>query len=268
MIVLFGLAWGACPQPAHTGELAAKLAAAESAYGTLDVDTFANSLDEAAIILPCVAEPIEPALAATWLRMQGLRYFIERDAAKADLAFAAARTVDSVYDFPLNLVPTGHSLRAHYTALDPTTLTRSEVPHPKAGELRFNGLADVWRSDAAPAIVQVISEEGAVLATAYVQAGQPLPPYEAIALPKASAGRSLSPKVPLGAAAGVAAAASVVLYVMAAEGASDFEAYRADDDVDALDARRARVNGLTAGAIGAGILALAGGAGVVFVGEW
>lgn len=257
-----------CPVPSHLGELAGRVDAAEQAYASFEVEAFVSSLDEAALILPCLAEVVPPDLTAHYLRMQGLRYFIRRDPSRADEAFAAARSLDATYVFPESLIPSGHSIRAHYDALDLSTVVSAPLAAARTGSVLFNGSPAIERPGL-PAIVQILDATGAVSATRYVLPLDPLPSYDAMPLPGVeTARRPLSPKVPLVIGGVLAAAASGTMLVPAASSQREFETYRVDDSLDNLEALRGRTNGLAFGSVGAGVLALAGGVGAVLVGKW
>jgi hypothetical protein len=276
-------------------EVSARLKAAEDAYANLDVDGFTLSLDEATLALPCVTDVVTPAVSAEYLRMLGIRYFVERAPAKSDLAFAAARTLEPAYVFPDTLILPGHAIRAHYAAMDLANVHLSTVPPPRTGSLLFDGKPGTARPDV-PVIVQVLDAKGAVVVTKVVLPDDPLPPYEPSA-PIASAtfsggaapdpvppptvnplaavsptpsqpSRHSSARLPLLVGAGGAAVGSGILYALAAGSAADFAAWHEDDTLDALDARRTRTNTLVVASAGAGVLAVAGGVGAVLVGHW
>ncbi len=265
-----------CPTPTHAAELAAKVNAAEQAYATFEVETFSSSLDEAALILPCIADMVPPDVAAHYLRMEGLRYFIERDPTHADQAFAAARSIDAVYVFPDTLIPPGHSVRTHYTAIDLATVVPIGIAAAKTGSIWFDGTqATVGLSGAVrpglPAIVQIEDATGTVTATRYVLPGDPLPSYDAVPMAIAAGAtvhRPLSPKVPIAIGAGVAVIASGTLYAFSANSRQEFDTYRANDSIQNLTSLKNQTNSEFIGSIAAGVVAAAGVAGVVLVGKW
>lgn len=261
-----------CLTPTHAADLAAKVNAAEQAYATFEVETFAASLDEAALMLPCLAEVVPADVSAHYLRVLGLRYFIERDPSNADLAFAASRSIAPDYSFPESLIPPSHSIRTHYTAFDISTASAVRIAQPRTDSLVFNGSPTPTPAarPAWPAIVQVLDATGAVATTRYVLPGDPLPPYDAIPFLVDAAGthRPLSPKVPLLIGAGLAGVGSGALYILSAASARNFEVYREDDSLSNLELLRSQTNGLAYGSIGAGVLAIGCAVGGVFVGKW
>lgn len=258
-----------CLTPSRASDLAARLDAADEAYATFEVETFSSSLDEAALILPCLSDVVPPDVSAHYLRVLGLRYFIQRDPSRADLAFAAARAVDPGYVFPEAMIPPSHAIRTHYVAYNLALAPGTPVGPPREGALYFNGTAGT-RRPGWPAIVQVVNAAGAVTATQYVWPGDPLPGYDAmpVVTETTSVARRKNPGIPLAIGAGVAAVASGTLYVIAAGSARDFAEFQEDDSLVGLEQRRDQTNRLVYASIGVGVLAVAGGLGAVFVGKW
>lgn len=273
------LAAPACPTPTHAAELSAKVNSAEQAYATFEVETFASSLDEASLILPCIEDVVPADVSAHYLRMLGLRYFIERDPTHADQAFAAARSIDAAYVFPDSLIPAGHSVRTHYTAIDLSTVVPIPIAAARTGSILFDGAPatlgppaiSATQRPGLPAIVQIKDAAGAITATAYVLPGDPLPPYDAVPMPVAvgsAVRRPMSPKVPFAIGAGVAAVGAGTLYALSVSSRQDFETYREEDSIQNLTSLRNQTNAEFIGSVSAGVLALAGGVGAVLVGKW
>ncbi len=278
LLLLLSLALAApvCPIPTHAAELSAKVESAEQAYATFEVETFSLSLDEASLILPCIDDVVPADVAAHYLRVLGLRYFIERDPTRADQAFAAARALDPAYVFPDTLIPPGHSVRTHYTAIDLASVLSSVIAAPRTGAVLFDGsLALVTEAGTQrpglPTIVQIQDAAGVVTATRYVLPGDPLPAYDAVPMAIAAGTavrRPLSPKVPLLIGAGVAAIASGTLYALSASSRQEFNAYREDDSIQELTSLKNRTNTEFFGSIGAGVLFVGCGVGALVIGEW
>ena len=250
--------------------IAAKFDAAEEAYKSLEVDIFSASLDEAALMLPCLDAAVTPAFAARYHRMRGLRSYIERDAAKAAQSFAAARVIEPDYSFPTSLIPEGHSVRKQFSSVDTTAPQTQPAPEPVEGWLSLDGTRTLDRSMGWPAIVQLHSGEGALSSTSYLFPSDPLPAYKAKAQPVSSSTvhKPLSPKIPLAIGAGVAAIGAGVLYAMADASAQDFARYDESYSTDDLTAMQTKTNTFVYASIGSGALAVAGTLGVVLVGHW
>lgn len=267
-------AW-ADPCAVPVSEFSARVDAAEQAYADFEVQAFSASMDEAALMLPCLNAVVTNGVAAHYLRMVGLQQYVGHDTVKAEALFGAARSLDAAYQFPDSLIPTGHAIRTHYGAVDVSILPWTPIGAPRTGSVMFNGVpvsATAPERPGWPAIVQVVDKDSLVTATALVYPTQSLPPYDALPLPvSAVAGverHPMNPKIPVGIATGLAAIASGTLYGLASGSAADFHTYRADDTVDALTARQKKTNGLVYASVATGVLAVAGGVGVVLVGKW
>lgn len=270
MTVLLGvlLAWfvsaaqAACDRRVDVAAWAGHLADAERAYAALDVDAYGRAMDEAVIELPCLAGPVDPALAARWHRLQGLRLFLAKQRPRAVAAFGAARALDPGYTFAEDLVPAGHPIRVDYGAMDLASLRNERVGEPLSGELRFDGMPGVLRPADRPTVVQVLGPDGVVASTAWIEPADPMPAYVARPPPRA---RRVDPRVAVGAGTGAAAIGAGVLYVAGARDAERFAAYDAFRSQGELDALRAQANGQVVASAALGVLAIAGAATLVVV---
>lgn len=262
LLLLAGTADAACARRVPVPEWVAQMEAAEAAYAGLDVDGYGNAMDEAALVLPCLDAPVEPAQAARWHRLQGLRLFLARDRDRAVRAFGAARALDPGYTFPEVLIPAGHPARSDYATMDVSAPRDERVPEPFEGELRFDGTAGVMRPADRPTVAQRLDGGGTVAATAWLEPGEPLFPYEGRPVP---APRRFDPRFAVGAGAGAAAIGSGVLYLAAARDAARFDTYDANRSQGELDELRGRANGQVIASTALGALALAGVATLVVV---
>lgn len=257
-------------------DLAAKVDAAELAYATFEVERFSTSMDEAALMLPCLTAPVTPAVSAHYLRMLGMQYVIARSGPRADEAFAAARALDPTYTFPESLVPVGHPIRTHYVAIDPASLHGAPIAPARTGSLLFNG-APISKLGPErpgwPALTQVMDDSATVTTTALVFPADSLPAYDAAPVAVIStsdaARRPSHASRPLAIGGAVAAVGAGVLYAVATGAAASFRSdYDPNDSEEAMLDRRDRVNGLVIASAGVGVLAVAGGVGAVLVGKW
>lgn len=167
-------------------QLSERVDLAEQAYGLLDVEKFSESMQEASLMLPCMSAVVPPGLAAHYLRILGVQYFLGHANERADQVFSAARSIDPAYVFPESLVPVDHPLRAHYAAVALSSLHAAPVPKPLDSTLYFNGAAATERPGW-PAIVQVVDASAAVKSTAILFREDGLPAYD---LAPESSGRS------------------------------------------------------------------------------
>lgn len=247
-----------CPAPSSISDIQARLDAAEAGYSGLDVAGYTQAMDEAAIMLPCLDEPVTTELVARYHRLQGLRLFVEKARDQAVLAFAAARALDPQYEFPDELVPPGHALRTDYVAADPQSVHLRRVPEPVEGEIAFDTLAGTREPLDRPVLVQVFDGEGHVVATRYVLPGDPLPPYEGIPVRY----WYKQPRTWIAAGSGLALAASAGFYLAARSSRTKFDELDSERTLDELETLRRSTNtsfivsGATAGLAALGVTAV------------
>lgn len=169
-----------CLAPSVAADISARLDAAEAGYIALDETRFVDSLDDAALVLPCVTDTITRDQSARYHRFEGLRLYTVGDKRTATLALRASRVIEPRYRFDDALLPKEHELRREYDALPLAEGTVATVARPKRGSLRFDGTATQARPTERATIFQLLDAEGKVLDTAYVYPGQPLPRYDAV----------------------------------------------------------------------------------------
>lgn len=247
-----------CRAPVSRTELDAAVDEAERAWAALDDAAFREDVDHlAALLLPCLADPLPPASAARVHLLLALQLFNAGDTGNAALSAAAARAADPALVPGPDLLPAAHPLRAVWAEDLPPTDTH-RVPTPRVGSVAFDGVSTRQRAER-PTIVQLFDETGVARQTAYLGVREPLPAYAAIPRNRNRW---------LGCAGGLAAGGAGAAVAAAGLRASLFAAADAVPalDADALDARRAAVNALSAGswtlfagATGCGVGALAAG---------
>jgi len=275
----------ACPNLVLNATIADAGDQAQAAFAATRVEAFVAAAASLATLLPCLIEPIEPAVAAEVHRVLGLSAFIERRSLPAEQAFAAARSVEPGYSWPEDLVPWGHPILSVYQALPLEAGRYATLPAPPAGWVYLDGRPSEPRPLDWPAILQVSDADGAIQLTAYLWPDQPLPAYGDIAavLPAAGASRAEEPiphvvvpatsttvrRGPRGwalATAGGAAVASGALYFLAARSASAY--WDPDTPTGDLPALRGRTNGLVLASTGAGAIALGTGVAAFLSLQW
>lgn len=263
-LFLVGLAWAIpCSTPSTSSDLAVRLDEAESAYARLDPGGFIAALDEGRELLPCVVDTVSRPLVARLHRAEGLAAFLDREPSRAAQAFAAARTVEPNYRFPDAIVPAKHPIRMTYFALETGQGAYEEVPAPAGGHLLLDGRDATRVPEDWPVVVQVVDDEGGIMATGYVWPGEDLPAYTPAPVTGSSGEeRDRSAVVAgLGVTSGLSALATAGLLVAANAVATTWWATPVDDpDAAAL---RARANGLTVGAVATGSLSAATGIGAL-----
>lgn len=265
--------------PATTGDLVASVEAAEAAFGALDVAAFRAATNKVTAEANCLADSASRPVVARLHRIEGLRAFVDGDAARADQAFAAARAIEPAYVFPEALVPEGHPVRVRYTALTPQAGSTTALPSPTSGYLTLDARSSRDLPADRPTLLQVVGDDGAVRASAYLWPGDPPPVYAASAVatgapppptdpvpPPTTTKARKGPNLPLAVAAGASLAVAGGTMGLAA---GSHAAYYADDARPAeLDGLRARTNGLYLTSVGTGVLGVGLGVGAVLAGRW
>jgi hypothetical protein len=243
-----GAARAECPAPTANADLVGVLEEATTAFGKLEIEAFQAAAARAEDVVACLAEPVSRPTAASYHRVQGLSFFLQRNSPEAKLSFAAARSVEPAYAFPTDLVPEGNPVRADYEAVDPKAGPFDVALPPKAGSLRLNGSQSMRRARPLPVIFQLLDGRGAVVETALVPGGAPLPPYDARGLDKPRAAGD-GPSLPLLIGGGVALAAAGGLYAGALVTKGSIEQ---TDVIADLDGKRRTANTLVLASAGAG----------------
>jgi len=268
-LLLAALAQAACP--ATSADLLVSLEDAEAAFGGLDLAGFRAATDVAAEQVGCASEVLPRTLVARLHRAQGLRAFVDGDAAKATAAFASARAIEPGYQFPEALVPAEHPVRERYVQQDPASGGATPIPPPVDGVIEVDGRPEDPLPNTRPAVVQYRSMLNGVEASAYRWPGAPLFEYPVsdgtvtTVSPPPSV-REARTSIPLVVGSAVALGLSGGAYALAA-GAHD--AYYAEGVTPGeLNQLRSRANGLFFTSVGAGVAGLGLGVGAVVVGKW
>jgi hypothetical protein len=230
------------------------------------VQAFQLASDEAMTALGCLIEPVEPALAAHVHRVQGVRFFIDRQRELAAAAFAAARHRDPDYRFPVALIPEGHTLRALYTEVPAETRTTRQAPEPDGERLFLDGVEELERAEQWPVIAQVENGDGVVRLSRYLLPEQPLPAYASKAAALPARPRRTSLWLSVGSGVALVGAGAAYLGARSAERRFylDDPGYNQDD----LDRLQRSTNLASGGAWGLGAVGAAGLATAVLVGAW
>lgn len=253
-----------CPSTATAVSMS--LGAAEAAFAAMDDGALAAAVAQAEADAGCLGERPAPSVIARLHRAEGLRAFVAGDMEGAQRAFAAARALEPDYSFPPDLIPAGHPLLAAYTALPPAPADTTTLAAPAAGHLELDGQTGVHRPEDRPVLVQLLDRQDVVQASTYLKPGEALFDYALASPPAARAPSPRGPTRPLAVASGVALLGAGVLYGLAYDAHSDYDAL--PDRAPGLEAARNRTNGLFAGSVAAGTVALGTGLGAVVTGVW
>ena len=258
-----------CPEIADSILLSQHLQLAEKAYIGLDVPTFTRSMDEAALLLPCLSDLIEPSLAAWYHRVLGIRLFVGRETEVDVESLAAARGLRPDYTFPSELVPEGHPIRTRYDEVNPQSFREVPAGIPTEVTLVFDGTKAVKRPYERASIVQIVSPGGDVLSTSYLFSNDPMPPFDMKRPPPPPGVVRFQPNRPMLFTASVATALWVATYVPAQVSANRFTSGKTPfDSLEKLEAGYRRTNTLaTISWFPAGVAVLSG-VGAVAFGEF
>jgi hypothetical protein len=173
------VASAACLTASRTDELVERLTVAETAYADLDADQFGRALDDATLLLPCLAEVPSPALAARVHRLTGLRHYAAGENELALASMSAARVLDPTYRFPDETLPADHALRVAYEALPAEEGDAVRPPQPIEGLFVFDGVEQPRRPVDRSTLFQLVEEGGTVETTRMLDPGEDLPAYRA-----------------------------------------------------------------------------------------
>lgn len=169
-----------CVEPVSLAGFDARLDDAERAFAGLRVEAFGDTMDQVALELPCLAEPLTPLAAGRYHRLQGLRQFVAQNEERAVQSFAAARSADPEASFSEALLPSGHAVRQLYATYPLENGAYSAAWPAVEGELRFDGQVTLDRPSSWPTVFQVVDPRGQATTTAYLFPDDPLPRYDAL----------------------------------------------------------------------------------------
>lgn len=246
-----------CPNRTTLAELEQNMDATENAFINMDVELFTRSIEDLGLKLPCVRDTLPPKVAARYHRVVGIRLYANGNEMEAFQALQAARTLDAAYTFPAAMFPPGHELVVQYDALDPKDRNQGRVLKPRDLIVHFDGTETRKRPVGRATLLQLVTKDGAIRTTRFLQPNDLMPNYEA--RPR------LRKPILIGTAisAGIAAA----LYVGALLSESEFnkdELWYTMADLERLRRRTNTLVGLSATFAG---LAIGGGITIVIVGD-
>jgi hypothetical protein len=225
-----------CKEPIPLDELARSLDVAEQAYIDFDDTGFRDQVNIlSGVHLPCVGDPVAPALVRRTHTVIGLHFLAMGDEANAELSIKAAHAADPDARVDRRLIPEGHPADAWWVDEETAEKTR-KVPEPRVGSVAFDGEHTRARRAELPAVFQLFDETGRARSTQYLGPRQPLPSYAAIPRQR---------NILLGCSAGsVAASAALLGGSWAARGSLIRGAQDPTTAADVLDGRRASMNGM------------------------
>jgi len=249
-----------CPAATAPADLAARLDTAEQAFAAFEVDAFSVAMDDAALAVPCLEAVVPPSLAARYHRLVGLDSFVGREEARAERAFAAARSVEPGATLPTTLVPEGHEVHALFERYDLGAWRTDTLAPPAGGTIVLDGTPGRERPVDWPVLVQIVDSDESVALSAYLFPGDAMPPYPVDPVWLRKEARQKRTRLVLFGTAIGSAVASGFVYGLAAASASSFHDDHPDWGTDELDAQRARTNTLVGVSAGLAVVAVGTGA--------
>ncbi len=169
-----------CMEPATLDDFQAAARAGERAFADIDLPGLTRARLTALASLPCLAEPITPAMAAEFHRMMAMAAFTSGDESAVLEEFHAARRLDPGYTIPPDVAPAGHPLVLLYEAsageVAPHRELESVIP-PEGGRVIVDGTAEGLRVSGLSALLQVYREDGTLTRTEYLLSTDPTPRY-------------------------------------------------------------------------------------------
>lgn len=256
-----------CPETVAIEQLNGMLDEAEAAYRNLD-DNYPALAKKVVDALPCMGDLIPRETAARLHREVGLQEQMAKQDTKAQQAFAAARTIQSYYTFPEDLVPPNHPARTAYEALSIDSPQVTTLPSPQGGSIRLDGDISLNRPKGWPVLFQLVDLTGKVLDTEYLWPESPTPSYPVQSKKQAAAGAGASPLAPVGVIGGIVSAgllgAGAVLWVT---GGQDYASDLCNERASTFNGTWCNDNAVPRVGMGR-ILTAVGGVGLVASGLW
>ncbi|MFH1466074.1 MAG: hypothetical protein ABIO70_16945 [Pseudomonadota bacterium] len=169
LLVLAQARAGDCPEPLPAGTLEALAADARAAWVALDREAFERATAARRSALPCVDEPIGPALALELHLAEALSWSLERRSDLDSAELRAVLAIDHAWELPLELAPEHHRLREDFDAVRATPGDDSmrQMAAPAGFTLRVDGRESSAVPSARPFLAQVLDSAGRVVQSAW-----------------------------------------------------------------------------------------------------
>ncbi len=286
------------PCTSSSSELMSAVNKTTSAFSAGNQELFQSARDEARRALTCLDEPLAPASAAAYHRMEALAAFFDRDKDWCLASFRAALTIQPAYRLDTSIAPEGGPLDGWYQeAQEFPDISFDELDPPPHCSLLLDGSTEAERHEELPVIAQVLESDGSVRWSGLLQPGQLIDEeaysheYEPVWPPRIEIVQPIDPVIdgdtpapkptvsPLWFGAGGAALAAGGLYAASWASRAKWQT-KMDDCVaggcwddpqgayDDSEALRTRTNTLAWAAGGAGVVTLGLTVGAVLTVEW
>lgn len=185
--------------PATAADLAQVVNAAELSFSKLDLASFGQARDEAMGLVACLAEPISPAGAAAFHRMEGVAAFSKMDNEAAGASFRSAAFLQPNYRLPSDVAPAEGPLARLYAESAYADLSDDEPQLVAQGVYTLmDGLSSQHLPGSRAVVLQVLAADGNVTWSGYVRPGEPPPAiiFEPVPPPGPSVGVEARAPVP------------------------------------------------------------------------
>ena len=256
-----------CAEPVTARAFHQVVSQADAAYSQMDLEGFQAARQQARKMVPCLSEPISPAQAAGFHRLEAMGEFLARNHAGAVAALRALAAAAPGYALSEELAPQGHPLAMYYEiALGTVSVPPAPIPAEEGRWIHIDGTATTERPVDRPYLFQSFEEGGRVTTSGLVKAGRLPPGFEAPSpqLPKAT-DRTRTARTLGWVSVGTAAVAGG-LYLGARRSSSQF--WDPSTPTSDLDALRTRTNALGWTSAGVGWVAMGTGGAALLVGTW
>ena len=162
--------------PSTSAELATVIDRTLDAYQAHEVDLVARLEERVRYLLDCLGEPIDPDVAASYYRIEGLFAFLGRDTEQAISFFQYAQLIDSTFSFSEDLVPFGHPIRKYYDeARGRPPFGVVQVDLPRGMKMYIDGRHTAMRPTERAVIMQLLTNGDNVEWSGLLRANSDLP---------------------------------------------------------------------------------------------
>jgi hypothetical protein len=261
------LAAESCPEPVTARAFHQAVSAADTAYGQMDLEGFQAARAEARTMIPCLAEPLSPAQAAGFHRLEAMGDFLARDHAGAVASLRALAAAAPGYELSETLAPPGHPMLLFYD-IARGTVSVDPVPLPATeGQwVRIDGASATVRPVDRPYLYQSFEGEGQVMTSTLVPTGQLPPGFDPSGPPLAGPTDRVRTARTLGWVSMGTAALAGGLYLGARSTSARF--WDPSTPTEDLDGLRTRTNALGWTSASLGMAAFGTGGAALLVGTW
>lgn len=216
-LILISVAHAECDKPTTTDLIAGVIPRAQIAIGSLDSAGFEQAVAEASHALECLGQPISPIDAANYHGLMGLASaFAGGQDDRAVRSFNAATAIMPTFALPWVIAPRDGPIDLLVQKARSQPIGKMVPVPPSEDSILIDGTPGIMRPVERPCILQIVSRNGDLIQTFYLQPEDPLPHWNA---PRTPLQRLIptvrkQPSTPLGIAAGTTAVAAGTAYIL------------------------------------------------------